>query len=97
MTNKSSKRVKARDLAREYISSFPIENGDVILVKRDDAMFDPLKVFNSLRTALAANGYDKCMVIITGDDRDIRTLNREDMLGYGWKWAGKPDEDGVSA
>lgn len=80
--------VSARKDVREAIRRLEIEDGDVVLVKRDaipgKGSTAERAYLNSFATVLGNTGREKCIVVIVNSFDDIATLKPHDMMEHGW-------------
>lgn len=80
--------VSARKHVREAIRRLEIEDGDIVLVKRDSIPGSGTTAervyLNSFAEILGNTGREKCVIIIVNDFEDIRTLKTHDMMEHGW-------------
>jgi len=88
---------RPRTIAREIVRTLPLNDGDVVMIKRSAAIHDDIRMFNAIRNAIGATGRENCIVVVVNDFDEINTIPKSEMLSYGWKWVGKPEEDSVEA
>lgn len=81
----SEKRMTAKQIARAVAKHLKVENGDVVVLKRNaNNLGDSLEIFNALRNAFGLTGRKECLIMIVDEFDDIMALGQKDMEQYGW-------------
>lgn len=94
----TAKRMTAKQIAHAVAKHLKVENGDVIVLKRNaNNLGDSLEIFNALRSAFGLTGREDCLIMIVDELDDVAALGAKDMEQYGWcKCAGVRDTDSVT-
>lgn len=75
-----------KKMIRRSLQTFPIEDGDVLVVKvpegEDRAQF--MKLFNGLRESLSRTGRINCVCIMVSELIEITNLSEKEMNSLGW-------------
>lgn len=79
-----SRKFRARTIARAMMQVHEVNDGDFVILKKNEWAGDILKVFESLRHALSETGRKKCVAVIVDDFDDIAVFGEKEMRSYGW-------------
>lgn len=79
-----SSKTKLRTAVRQAISTHNIRNGDIVLLRRGTPLANEVSL-KSMGSALARQGYPRCVLAVVDRFDDLTILNETQMNELGWQ------------
>lgn len=94
MSGRTSRRnrIKAKKMAREFVRTLPVEDGDFLLIRLDSALASD-ELLDRLQRRLVKTGRKNAVVVLIKDPYDLTTMDDRDLQATVTKYPERVGED----